>query len=142
MSAGHLEGFQETSMHVRNIFIHAALSLTALTVVGVLPGRAEAAMAAAPQAPAVREIEVVVDGGYRPGRITVAEGERVRLKFVRREHSPCTREVVFPGLDIRRELPTDQPVVIELPELKAGEYEFKCGMNMIKGVLEVAARKP
>ena len=103
-------------MHVRNILIHAALSLTALTAVGVLPGR-EAAASTAPQAPAVREIEVIVDGGYRPGRITVAEGERVHLKFVRREHSPCTREVVFPGLDIRRELPTDQPVVIELPAL-------------------------
>ena len=49
---------------------------------------------------------------------------------------------MFPGLDIRRELPTDQPVVIELPALAVGEYEFKCGMNMIKGVLEVVARKP
>lgn len=109
-------------------------------VVGVLPAHAGAATVA--PTPVVREIEVVVDGGYRPGRITVAEGERVRLKFVRREQSPCSREVVFAALDIRRELPIDQPVLIELPALAAGEYEFKCGMNMIRGVLEVVARKP
>lgn len=121
--------------------IHA-LSIAVSAVLGVLPERAEAAAATAEPAPAVREIEVVVDGGYRPGRITVSEGERVRLRFIRREHSPCTREVVFAGLDLRRELPTDQPVVIELQALAVGEYEFKCGMNMIKGVLEVVARKP
>lgn len=126
-------------MHPYSVIIHAALSITVTAVVGVLPEQAEAAVG---QAPAVREIEVIVDGGYRPGRIPVTEGERVRLKFVRREHSPCTREVVFPSLDIRRELPTDQPVVIELPALAPGEYQFKCGMNMIKGVLEVVARKP
>lgn len=133
---------RQPSMHTHSVIIHAALSITVTAVVGVLPEQAEAAVATVEPAPAVREIEVIVDGGYKPGRITVTEGGRVRLKFVRREHSPCTREVVFAGLDIRRELPTDQPVVIELPALAPGEYEFKCGMNMIKGVLEVVARKP
>lgn len=87
--------------------------------------------------PAVREIEVVVEGGYKPKRIEVRQGERVRLRFVRKEHGSCTREVQFPKLGIRRELPTNQPVVIELPALEPGEYEFKCGMNMIKGAVVV-----
>lgn len=81
----------------------------------------------------VPEIEIVVQGAYKPNRIELHEGQRVRLKFVRKEHNSCTKEVVFPALDIRRELPPNQPVIIELPVLKAGEYEFKCGMNMIKG---------
>ncbi|WP_434419952.1 cupredoxin domain-containing protein [Nannocystis pusilla] len=122
------------------VILPVVLAIGVHAVVGVLPAQADAASVA--PAPAVREIEVIVDGGYRPGRITVAEGERVRLKFVRREQSPCTREVVFAALDIRRELPTDQPVILELPALAPGEYEFKCGMNMIRGVLEVVARKP
>lgn len=126
-------------MITHSSILYAVLSLTLTGVVAVAPAQAEAAVE---QAATVREIEVVVDGGYKPGRITVTEGERVRLKFVRREHSPCTREVVFSALGIRRELPTDQPVVIELPALAAGEYEFKCGMNMIKGVIQVLARKP
>lgn len=98
---------------------------------------AQPGFAHAQDGPSVREIEVVVEGGYKPKRIEVQKGERVRLRFVRKEHGPCTREVLFPKLDIRRELPTNQPVVIELPALEAGEYEFKCGMNMIKGAVVV-----
>lgn len=133
---------QET--HMPAVILPVALSISTTAALGALPSQvpSQADATTAAQTPAVREIEVIVDGGYRPGRITVAEGERVRLKFVRREQSPCTREVVFAALNIRRELPTDQPIIIELPALAAGEYEFKCGMNMIKGVLEVVARKP
>lgn len=87
----------------------------------------------------VREIEVVVEGAYKPQRIEIAEGEHVRLRFVRKDYGPCTREVVFPKLNIRRELPTGQPVTIDLPTLAPGEYAFKCGMNMIKGLLVVTA---
>ena len=88
---------------------------------------------------AVREIEVVVDGSYKPSRIELHEGERVRLKFVRKEYNSCTKEVVFPQLDIRRELPPNKPVLIDLPALAAGEYEFKCGMNMIRGTIVVTS---
>lgn len=94
----------------------------------------------AAQDEATREIEVVVDGGYRPDRITLRAGERVRLRFVRHEHSSCTRELVIAALNIRRELPPHRPVVIELPALRAGEYEFRCGMNMVRGRIVVAPR--
>ena len=87
----------------------------------------------------VREIEIIVEGGYKPNRIEVREGEHVRLKFMRKEYNSCTREVVFAKLGIRKELPPNQPVVIDLPVLAAGEYEFKCGMNMIRGTLVVTA---
>lgn len=88
----------------------------------------------------VREIEVVVQGGYTPNRIEVVEGQHVQLKFIRKESSACTREVVFPAFGIKKELPEGKPVTIHLPELKAGEYEFKCGMDMIKGKLIVRPR--
>ena len=117
----------------KSLLAASALSLAAVTGVALVP---DAATAARPGAE-VREIEVIVDGDYQPGRIILAAGERVRLRFVRREHTPCTREVVFPGLNIRRELPTDVPVVIDLPALAAGEYEFHCGMKMIRGALVV-----
>ncbi len=88
---------------------------------------------------AVREVEVVVDNGYQPSRIEVRPGERVRLRFIRRDYGGCTREVVFPTLNLRRELPTDQPVVIDLPVLPVGETTFQCGMNMLRGSIVVAA---
>ena len=103
------------------------------------PAIEPAALAQVHQQAEVREIEIVVEGGYKPGRIEVREGERVRLKFVRKEYNSCTREVVFPKLNIRRELPPNQPVIIDLPALAPGEYEFRCGMNMIRGTLVVVA---
>ena len=95
--------------------------------------------AAAEQAK-VRTVEIVVDGSYKPDRIEAREGERLRLKFVRKDYSGCTREVVFPTLNIRRELPTNKPVVIELPALAPGEIEFRCGMNMVRGTIVVHPR--
>jgi plastocyanin domain-containing protein len=86
-----------------------------------------------------REIEIVVDGGYEPAEIDVAPGERVILKFLRRDYSGCTKVVVFPTLGIRKALPTGEVVTIELPPLEAGEIPFHCGMKMIKGTLHVGA---
>ena len=86
-----------------------------------------------------RKIEVIVRGGYTPARIEVRAGERIRLRFVRHEYASCTREVVFPTLGLRRELPPHEPVLIDLPALAPGEHEFHCGMNMIHGVIVVTA---
>lgn len=91
--------------------------------------------------PAPREIAVKVQGGYSPDRIEVTAGERVRLVFTRTEYTGCTREVVFPELGIRKELPTNQAVTIDLPVLAPGTYNFHCGMNMIHGTLVVTAAK-
>lgn len=113
--------------------VAAALAIVALSS-AALP---RVALAHAHERAAVREIEVIVEGSYKPSRIEIHEGERVRLKFVRKEYNSCTREVVFPKLGIKRELPPNKPVIIDLPALTAGEYEFKCGMNMIKGVIVV-----
>jgi plastocyanin domain-containing protein len=87
----------------------------------------------------VREIEIVVERGYHPGRVTVAEGEAVRLKFLRREAGGCSRELVIPALGLRRELPQGQEVAIDLPAMAAGEYAFTCGMNMLRGSVVVEA---
>lgn len=89
-----------------------------------------------------REIEITVENGrYTPARVTITEGENVRLKFLRKEHNACTKEVVFPSLNIRRELPPDTPVYVDLPELKPGEVGFQCGMSMVKGVVLVEAKR-
>lgn len=97
------------------------------------------ASAQAPAEAPVREVEVAVDGGYRPARIEVAAGERVRLRFIRRDHGGCTREVVFPSLGLRRELPTGRPVTVEVPARASGETAFECGMGMVRGAVVVRA---
>lgn len=120
--------------------IRKSVMATMLTLSLAVRGASAEAPQAGQKAP--REITVVVDGVYAPDRIEVQEGERIRLKFVRKDAGPCTREVVFPKLNIRRELPSDTATVVELPALAPGEYEFKCGMNMAHAKLVVIARKP
>lgn len=118
-----------------------ALVATGVTALTALPLAADLFLPPAHAEPAVREIAVQVQGGYKPDRIEVTAGERVRLVFTRTEYTGCTREVVFPELGIRKELPTNQAVRIDLPVLAPGTYKFHCGMNMIHGTLVVTAAK-
>lgn len=83
------------------------------------------------------ELEVVVEKGYRPARLTARAGQPLRVTFLRNETSACSKEVVFPGLGIRRELPTGTPVAVDLPPLPPGLVPFTCGMGMLKGGIEV-----
>jgi plastocyanin domain-containing protein len=88
-------------------------------------------------AQAAAPVEIVVENGYHPDRIVVKAGQPVRLRFVRKEYSGCTLEVVFPTLGIRQKLPTNEPVVVDLGTPEAGEIPFHCGMKMIHGVVVV-----
>jgi len=86
-----------------------------------------------------QEITVTVDGGYEPSHILVKAGKPVRLKFERKDPSSCLEEVRFPDFQIAQALPLNQTTVIEFTPDKPGKYEFTCGMNMFRGVLEVAS---
>lgn len=108
-----------------------AVMLFATASLGSLAG------ADAPPEAAPREIDIVVQGGYHPSQIDLRVGERARLRFTRKEYNSCSKEVVFPTLGIRRELPPNVPVTIDFPARTVGEYEFHCGMNMIRGKVVV-----
>jgi len=95
------------------------------------------AVAARSPAGGVQEIDVTVKGGYQPATIVAKAGQLVRLKFTRRESTPCGEEVVLPDFGKRAHLPQDQTVPIEVKPVKPGEYEVTCGMNMDKGKLIV-----
>jgi plastocyanin domain-containing protein len=85
----------------------------------------------------IQEVTVIVDGGYEPSQIIVQSGHPVRLNFDRRDPSSCLEEVRFPEFRIVRQLPLDQVTSIEIKPEKPGQYEFTCGMNMFRGVLNV-----
>jgi len=83
-------------------------------------------------------IEIVVDGGvYTPGRIEVAAGKPVRLRFLRKDPSPCAEKVLFDDLGIAADLPIDQPVELTVTPKQPGEYAFTCQMQMYRGTLVV-----
>ncbi|MFB2920678.1 cupredoxin domain-containing protein [Aerosakkonema funiforme] len=87
----------------------------------------------------VQEVTVTVDGGYEPSQIVVQAGQPVRLNFDRKDPSSCLEEVRFPDFRIAQELPLNQVTPIEFTPDKPGRYEFTCGMNMFRGVVDVQA---
>ena len=122
-------------MSIRRTLFALSLLLAPFGAAPLLLSPAEAAGADA------REVEIVVDHGYQPSRIVTQEGERIRLKVLRKDYSPCAREIVFPSLGIRRELVVNEVAVLDLPPLTPGDVAFHCGMNMLHGTIVVEPRR-
>ncbi len=87
------------------------------------------------QVEAKGEIEILVDGGYKPETIVVPVGQTTKINFVRRDPSSCLEEVILWDFKIRKFLPVGKTESIEVKPEKAGEYRFSCGMNMFHGKL-------
>jgi len=85
----------------------------------------------------VQEVRVVVKGGYTPDTIVVRAGRPVRLQFYRDETADCSDRVVFEDFGIDAALPAFQTTAVEFTPEQAGEFPFRCGMNMLKGLLVV-----
>ena len=85
----------------------------------------------------VQEIDIVVKGGYSPDTIVVSRGRPVRLNFDREETASCSDTVVFGDFGIAKPLPAFKTTPVEFTPMKAGEFTFTCGMNMLRGKLIV-----
>ena len=83
------------------------------------------------------DIDIIVDGGYSPDVISIAKGTTTRLNFTRRDPSSCLEDIVLADFKIRKNLPLDQKVTIELTPEKAGTFSISCGMNMFHGKIIV-----
>jgi len=92
---------------------------------------------AASVAGGVQEVRVLVKGGYTPDTIVVQAGKPVRLQFYRDETADCSERVVFEKFKIDQMLPAFQTTTVEFTPTEPGEYPFRCGMNMLKGLLVV-----
>ena len=121
----------------------AQIAVTALGAVAILwvlwyflvaRGKAVAAIAGTA---GVQEVRVMVKGGYTPDTIVVRAGQAVRLQFYRDETADCSERVVFEDFGIDAALPAFQTTAVEFTPQEAGEYRFRCGMNMLKGLLVV-----
>jgi membrane fusion protein, heavy metal efflux system len=80
---------------------------------------------------------VVSEKGFEPATVRFHAGAPARVTFVRTTDNTCAKDVIVPSLNIRRALPLNEPVVIELPAKQPGEIAFVCGMNMFRGSVVV-----
>ena len=98
---------------------------------------AGANVARGPQAPPGSVLVTVTMIGFDPDLIEAKAGQPLKLAFFRPNAANCGREVVFPDLGIRKELPPGQTVVVDITPTKTGPLGFECGMKMLKGQLIV-----
>ena len=106
---------------------------------------APAPVATATEAPApaatagdVQTIDLKVSGGeYQPASFNVQAGKPVRLNVTRDEKPTCGDVLTIPSQNISKPIPVNQVTTIEFTPQKAGDLEFTCGMNMMKGRIVV-----
>ncbi len=116
----------------------ASAILLALMLVGC-DKRSDASTDTPPAAPG--ELRVTAnEHGFSPASLAIpkgAPGALAAVSFVRTTDQTCATEVVFPELDIKKALPLNQVVAINVPSDSARTLTFQCGMGMYKGALLV-----
>ena len=83
------------------------------------------------------EVDIKVSCGYSPEVISIAKGKTTKINFLRTDPTECLSEVVLGDFKIRKELPLNQKVTIEITPQKVGEFGYSCGMNMYHGKIVV-----
>jgi hypothetical protein len=109
--------------------------LTALVVLG--------SMGCKKSSPAPMADVTADEHGFTPPSLKIPSGgpgSRGTVSFVRTTNDTCATEVVFPDLQLKKDLPLNQVVRVDLPTDTAKTLSFQCGMGMYKGAVVVAQK--
>jgi plastocyanin domain-containing protein len=79
----------------------------------------------------------VKKNGFTPSTIEVEKGYPLTLIFRRATKEGCGNKVVFPSLNISRNLPVGKNVTVKFTPDKTGDISFTCGMGMMRGSIVV-----
>ena len=104
------------------------------------PAPAPAATTSTPPASTdgVQTVDLKISGGfYQPASLNVRAGVPVRLNVTRDDKPTCGDVLSIPSHNINKPIPVNQVTTIEFTPSAAGDLEFTCGMNMMKGKIVV-----
>jgi plastocyanin domain-containing protein len=91
----------------------------------------------AQDAPKPKRVAIeILEKGFAPESVTVEKGKPIELAFTRKTDKTCATEIAIPSLKLKKALPLNEVVVVELTPDK-DDITFQCGMNMLKGKLVV-----
>lgn len=82
-------------------------------------------------------VDITVEGGYTPSTISIPRGKTTKISFTRKDPSSCLEEVILGDFKIRKFLPLNQKVTVEVTPQKKGKFNFACGMSMFHGKIVV-----
>lgn len=113
-----------------------AVSVGMTTAAFANPTNAEKKPARKKAAAHPKTVKVTVNkDGFNPSSISAEEGSPLTLVFTRTSKEGCGTKVVFPSLNISRNLPVGKAVTVKITPDKSGEIAFTCGMGMMKGTI-------
>jgi plastocyanin domain-containing protein len=75
----------------------------------------------------------VTENGFEPSNIKVKAGSHVVLQVTRSTDATCATEIQVKDKKIKKDLPLNKMVSIDLGTVKKGDVKFACGMNMLSG---------
>jgi plastocyanin domain-containing protein len=73
--------------------------------------------------------------GFAPGWLNLPDGKAATVTFRRTSETTCARGLVFPHLNVERELPLGQDVAIDVPASAPRRMGFQCGAGPYRGKL-------
>ena len=82
-------------------------------------------------------VDIVVKGGYSPSTISIPKGKTTQINFIRKDSNSCLEEIVLGDFHIKKHLPLNQKVTVEITPQESGEFGYSCGMNMYHGKIIV-----
>ncbi len=121
-------------MNKQTIGVALALGVASTLQMTGCKGKASTeSTASASPAPASGKVSVTVgQDGFVPNAVTANKGQPLTLEFKRITDKTCATQVVFPELNITKDLPLNSPVAISIPTDQPRKLAFQCGMGMYK----------
>jgi len=127
------------AIHIIRVSLTVTLCLTLLfPTMAVESGKNIRAGAQAQPDKGVQAVKIrLTSKGYEPKSFTLKRDVLARVTFVRETNETCGTEIVIQEYGIRKPLPPNRPVTVEFTPNKAGEFQFACGMGMLRGKIVV-----
>jgi plastocyanin domain-containing protein len=75
----------------------------------------------------------VTEKGFEPEQVEVQPGMPAVLKITRTTDNTCAKQIKISSLHIKKNLPLNKTVSIDLGKLEKGNIAFACGEDMMTG---------